>query len=55
MVMNAGFLSTIIERSFKPNKGIGSISERISPYKLNSFFRMSSLIITVDSLLSSTL
>jgi len=32
IVMKAGFFSMMIERSFSPNKGTGSLSDKITPY-----------------------
>jgi len=37
------FFSMIIERSFNPNKGTGSESERITPYLGKSCFKISLL------------
>jgi hypothetical protein len=39
--MKAGFFSMMIERSFNPNNGTGSESDRMTPYFGNNCFRMS--------------
>ena len=41
IVIKAGFFSIMIESSLRPNRGTGSLSDRITPYLGNSCLRIS--------------
>jgi len=52
--MKAGFFSMIIERSLSPNRGTGSLSDKITPYLGKSCFRIKVLSPLEKLLLQTT-